>query len=114
MDAAVNYPSFIDLRACAAAAAPSFADGPAAIDEAFLRNRRLLPIPPGPLEIGCIVLPRGTAVVEALSADEFLIVGNGAVTLAQDGVEIRAPCLLQLGEQGAGREGIRHLASCGL
>lgn len=79
------HPSIIDLRQFAreAVAAPaSQGDGQT---DAFLANRYPLAIPPGPVEIGAIRLEAGTGSVARLSADEFIILCDGSLTLNRQG-----------------------------
>jgi uncharacterized cupin superfamily protein len=54
-------------------------------DDAFLSSRRLLDMAPGPVSAGAITLDEGSGQVRRLPADEFVIVCDGYITLAQDG-----------------------------
>lgn len=75
-----SHPSFVDLRQFARDVVP----GPVASrTDAFLASRRILELPPGPVEIGAIHLEAGTGSVDQLPADEFIIVCDGALTLSQ-------------------------------
>ncbi|SFU83817.1 cupin domain-containing protein [Pseudoduganella namucuonensis] len=80
-------PSFIDLREFAddktlGAPSPVGAES----DDRFLRDRRLLDLPPGPVTCGVIALEAGSGTVQSLPADEFVIVHEGALTITrQDG-----------------------------
>ncbi|WP_419815858.1 cupin domain-containing protein [Glacieibacterium sp.] len=72
-------PSFVDLRAFAADAAagvPTTETG-----DRYLSARRLLPVPEGVVAVAVLTLDGGTGRVEALAADEFVIVLAGALTV---------------------------------
>ena len=70
--------SFVDLRAWAAGARVGAGEG-----DAFLSARALLPQPEGPVTIGLIALTQGSGTVDAMPADEFIIVESGTVQIDQ-------------------------------
>ncbi|MCI4592396.1 cupin domain-containing protein [Sphingobium sp. BYY-5] len=70
--------SFIDLRAWAAGAAVRAGEG-----DPFLATRAQLPLAEGPITAGLIALPQGAGMVDAMPADEFVILASGAVRIAQ-------------------------------
>ncbi|MFZ2998578.1 cupin domain-containing protein [Sphingobium sp.] len=80
IDAPTRTRSFIDLRAWVADATAADASG-----DAFLSARASLPLAGGPITVGLIALPAGTGRVDAMPADEFVIVESGAVEIEQDG-----------------------------
>ena len=79
-DAPTRTRSFIDLRVWAASATAAVASG-----DAFLSARASLSLSDGPITVGLIALPKGAGRVEAMPADEFVIVETGAVEIEQDG-----------------------------
>ena len=70
--------SFVDLRAWATDARVGAGEG-----DAFLSARALLPQPEGPVTIGLIALTQGSGTVDAMPADEFIIVESGTVQIDQ-------------------------------
>ena len=81
----VNTPSFVDLRAFARDEAQGIAvTAPAGADR-FLSSRRILDWAPSPVTAGVITLGAGGGTVQALPADEFIIVNEGSLTLVQQG-----------------------------
>ena len=73
-----SFPSFVDLRAFAdacVAALPAPPETPSWQD---------LPLPPGPVTVGVLLLPPGRHAAVA-EADEFIVVHAGAVTVAAGG-----------------------------
>lgn len=77
--------TFIDLRTFARDKSQGHRFINWARDDAFLSGRRLLDIAPGPVTVGVITLDAGSGQVRRLPADEFIIVCEGYITLAQDG-----------------------------
>ena len=70
--------SFVDLRAWAVGARVGAGEG-----DAFLSARALLPQPKGPVTIGLIALTQGSGTVDAMPADEFIIIESGTVQIDQ-------------------------------
>ena len=70
--------SFVDLRAWAAGKTVGAGEG-----DPFLSARTLLPQPEGPVTIGLIALSQGNGKVDAMPADEFIIVESGSVQIVQ-------------------------------
>jgi len=78
MTTAIDCPSFIDLRAFAAAPHDDGADP-------FGKGRRLVPLRGGPVEAGSIQLPAGKGTAPAATGDCWMILADGAVTISADG-----------------------------
>ncbi len=77
-------PSFVDLRQFARDNSLGIAATASAGDDRFLSSRRLLDwAPGGPVTAGAITLETGSGAVTSLPRDEFIIVNEGSVTLAQ-------------------------------
>lgn len=82
---AVNPASFVDLRQFAKDKRLGIPLTAVAGDDRFLSSRRVLDWAPSPVTAGIIELGAGRGVVQALPADEFIIVCEGALTLTQQG-----------------------------
>lgn len=80
---APTVPTFIDLREFEQDKRQGTPLIAAAGEDRFLRSRRLLDLPPGPVTAGVIALEAGTGAVQAQPADEFIIVCSGTLTLTQ-------------------------------
>ena len=81
-----SVPSFVDLRAFARDTSQGVATTPAAGSDPFLANRRTLDWAAGsPVAAGVITLEAGKGTVQALPADEFILVNDGGLTLVQHG-----------------------------
>lgn len=78
-----NPPSFVDLRAFARDRSLGINVAGLAEEDRFLRNRRVLDWAPGPVTAGVITLEAGSGFVQALPADEYIIVNEGSLALAQ-------------------------------
>lgn len=107
MSAVLSEPGFFDLRHFAAEAD---AEGQATTGEtdAFLARRRLLALPEGPVSVGAILLPAGEGRVEALPADEFVIVDSGRLVLEAAGLRL----VLEAGNSAVIRRGTGFAWSC--
>lgn len=82
-------PSFVDLRAFARDTRQGIAVATSAGDDPFFANRRRLDwAPGGPVTAGVITLGAGRGTVAALPADEFILVHEGRLTLAQQGTTL--------------------------
>ena len=81
----VNPATFVDLRHFAQDKSLGIPLTVVAGDDRFLASRRVLDWAPGPVTAGVIELGAGMGVVQALPADEFIIVSEGALTLTQHG-----------------------------
>jgi len=77
--------TFIDLRKFAQDKRQGVPSAAAAGEDRFLSSRRLLDFPPGPVTAGAIALEAGSGAVQSQPADEFIIVNEGSLTLAQQG-----------------------------
>lgn len=78
--------SFIDLREFsrdASNGSHAVRDDPQAGGDPFSSGRRVLDLPPGPVTIGVWSPPTAAGFVESQSADEFLVVCEGQLTLTQ-------------------------------
>lgn len=99
MTETTTCPSFTDLRAFAAATAPKGADTPAA--DPFASGRKVLPLRPGPVEVGAIHLPAGSGAVAALAGDWFFFAASGSASFATTGGQVElnegASCVLGSG-----------------
>ena len=79
-----NPPSFVDLRQFARDRSKGIAVTTAAGEDRFLSRRRVLDwAPGGPVTAGVITLEAGQGSVSSLSADEFILVNEGSLTLSQ-------------------------------
>lgn len=78
-----RVPSFIDLRAFAAASLPAGATG-----GSWLDGRVDLPLAPGPVTLSALRLAPGRGEVAALAGDEFVLVLTGSLTLAAGGASV--------------------------
>lgn len=79
-----NPPSFVDLRRFARDKSQGIAVSTAAGEDRFLSSRRILDwAPGGPVTAGVITLEAGSGTVPSLSADEFIVVHEGRLTLTQ-------------------------------
>ena len=77
------FPPFVDLRQFAERVVAQPLNPGHPESNAFLDNRVALDLPPGNVEVGVVRLPAGQGAVDALAADEFVILYDGAVTLKQ-------------------------------
>ncbi|MFS2025466.1 cupin domain-containing protein [Massilia sp. CT11-137] len=84
----VHTPSFVDLRKFAQDPAQGIAVTAPAGEDRFLASRRVLDWAPGPVTAGVITLDAGNGAVQSLAADEFIIVHQGSLTLAQQGTSV--------------------------
>ncbi|CAN7418457.1 cupin domain-containing protein [Pseudoduganella sp. LjRoot289] len=75
--------TFIDLRQFARDKSLGIAVKTAAGEDGFLSSRRVLDWAPSPVTAGVITLEAGSGSVHSLPADEFIIVNEGSLTLAQ-------------------------------
>lgn len=69
--------SFIDLRAWAASAVVTVGEG-----DPFLAARAVLLLADGPITAGLIALPLGAGRIDAMPADEFVIIESGVVRIS--------------------------------
>ena len=79
-----SVPSFVDLKAFAEEPFEASAGVNNLDQDPFLRQRRALPLPEGPVEIGVIQLSPGSGAVTELVADEFIFTIKGKLSLTQD------------------------------
>ena len=93
-----SAPSFIDLRAFARDPRQGVAVASSAGDDPFLAHRHALDWTPGPVTAGVITLDAGSGEVQALPADEFILVHEGCLTLAQQGEKQDLPLTLEPGQ----------------
>ncbi len=82
---AFNTPTFVDLRQFAKDKKLGIRVAASAGDDRFLSRRRVLDWASSPVTAGVIELEAGSGVVQALPADEFIIVCEGNLILLQDG-----------------------------
>jgi uncharacterized cupin superfamily protein len=82
---AVHPATFVDLRQFANDKNLGMRLTASKGDDRFLSSRRVLDWAPSPVAAGVIELGAGRGVVQALPADEFVIVCEGAVTLTHHG-----------------------------
>jgi uncharacterized cupin superfamily protein len=75
--------TFIDLRKFAQDKSQGIALTASAGEDLFLSSRRVLDWEPSPVTAGVITLEAGSGSVQALPADEFIIVNEGSLTLTQ-------------------------------
>lgn len=80
MTTTIDCPSFIDLRAFAAAPHDGFGA------DSFGEGRRLVPLRGGPVEAGPIHLPARKGTAAAATGDCWMILADGAVTISTDGM----------------------------
>lgn len=78
-----NPPSFVDLRQFARDKSQGIPMATPDGRDRFLSSRRILDWAPGPVTAGVIALEAGNGAVQSLPADEFIIVNEGSLTLAQ-------------------------------
>ncbi|MRV70475.1 DUF861 domain-containing protein [Duganella sp. FT92W] len=78
-----DAPSFVDMRAFARDRSRGVAVTSADGEDRYLVGRRVLDWAPGPVTAGVITLEAGSGAVPSLPADEFIIVIEGSLTLAQ-------------------------------
>lgn len=79
-----TVPSFVDLKAFAEEPFDTSVLVGNLDQDPFLRQRRALPLPEGPVEIGVIQLLPGSGAVTSLAADEFIFIIKGKLILTQD------------------------------
>ncbi len=70
-------------------------------DDRFLSSRRILDWAQGPVTAGVIALAAGAGSVQALPADEFIIVHEGSLTISQQG----SPLTLKPGHSAVLKKG---------
>lgn len=78
-------PSFVDLRAFARDKSLGINVTNTEDKDRFLSHRRVLDWAPGAVTAGVITLEAGSGLVQALPADEFIIIDQGTLTLTQQG-----------------------------
>jgi uncharacterized cupin superfamily protein len=84
-----STPSFVDLRQFARDKSQGVPVLALPGEDSFLSSRRVLAWPSGgPVTAGAIALAAGSGAVKSLPADEFIIVGEGSITLKQQDVTL--------------------------
>jgi uncharacterized cupin superfamily protein len=81
--------SFVDLRAFAAA--PEAGITTPETGDLWLSSRRLLPVPEGEVAISALSLDGGSGSVQALAADEFVLVLEGELSISTTATTKLAP-----------------------